>query len=205
MNALQPKKDSTAPKELGKPLVPATQVNRVRFSIDGKLLAAACFDGTVKRWAVGDKEPTELDPITGHNGWVTDLAFGVTQLFTVDSWGEMKAWLLREDSTVVKPRWSVPAAHDGWLRAISYHPRATAVATCGRDGFVRVWGRLRGEKWDECDIKADVLSVCFAVDGGSVFAGDLFGIVREIVKGKVSRTLELTEMHTLDRIRTWAA
>jgi WD40 repeat protein len=200
----QPKKaaDPNAPKELGKPLNPGVQVTRLRYSVDGKLLAAACFDGTVKFWDVSGKEPVKLPDLDGHNGWVTDLAFGQRLLFTADSWGSVKGWIFTEGMHPVKPRaWSIDAAHDGWIRAISYHPRATAVATCGKDGFIRVWGRLRPEKWHETDLKTDVLSVCFATDGGSVFAGDLFGVVREVKAGKVTRTFEAKELHKADRVQ----
>lgn len=205
MNAQQPKKapaDPNAPKELGKPLVPQTQVTRVRFSVGNALLAAACYDGTVKLWDVTGKEPAEVPALTGHNGWVTDLAFGSRLLFTADSWGELKGWIFTDGEERIKERaWSVPAAHDGWIRAISYNPRATAVATCGRDGFVRVWGRLKAEKWHEYDLKTDVLSVCYSPDGKSLYAGDLFGVVREIADGKVGRTFEAKELHKLDRIQ----
>ena len=54
--SLQPKA-AKAPKELGKPFNPGVQVNRIRFSPDGKLLSAACFDGRVRHWVVTGKEP----------------------------------------------------------------------------------------------------------------------------------------------------
>src|SRR3954462_8671116 len=98
---MQPKAPAAnAPKELGKPLVPPTQVTRVRFSPDGKLLAAACFDGKVRRWEVpsakpegfvSGKEPAELPALGEHNGWVTDIAFGAKTLFSCDSWGRLSA------------------------------------------------------------------------------------------------------------------
>src|SRR5687768_17482518 len=93
---LQPKAkaktDATKPAELGKPVNPPAQVTRVRFSPDGKLLAAAGTDGHVRRWDVSGKEPAELPPLAGHNGWVTGLAFAADKLFTADSWGRLSAW-----------------------------------------------------------------------------------------------------------------
>ncbi len=201
---MQPKKapaDPNAPKELGKPLAPTTQVTRVRFSRNGLRLAAACFDGKVRLWDVTGKEPAEQKPLGDHNGWVTDIAFGPGQLFSTDSWGRLSAWQFGGEE--VKAHWTVEAAHDGWARAVAVNARALAVASCGKDGFVRLWDRGRGKKIHEFETKTDLLSVCFSDDGKSVFAGDLFGVVREfeVLSGKVTRTFEAKELHKLDRIQ----
>ncbi len=199
---MQPKKDPNpnAPKELGKPLAPTTQVTRVRFSPDGKTLAAACFDGKIRRWDTSAKDPTELPLISGHNGWVTGLAFAGNALFSTDSWGR----LIASDVTAKEPKlWTVEAAHDGWARTVAIAPVDSPLATCGKDGFVRLWNRETGKKFNEFETKTDVLSVCFSADGKSVFAGDLFGIVREfeVSSGKVTRTFAVKELHKLDRIQ----
>lgn len=199
---MQPKAAAPAPKELGKPLAPPTQVTRVRYCPDGqgKLFAAACFDGTVKRWDLSGKEPVEFPAITGHNGWVTDLAFASFAIFSTDSWGRLTC----SDITAKEPKlWTVEATHDGWARAVAVARGNTPVATCGKDGFVRLWDNASGKKLGEIDVKADVLSVCFAADGKRVFAGDLFGVVREFTTtgGKLLRTFDAKELYKLDRIQ----
>src|SRR5262245_9082552 len=83
---------ANAPKELGKPLMPTTQVTRVRFSPDGKPLAAACFDGKLRRWDVGGKESVELPPTQAFNGWVTALGFTPKAIVAGGSWGALGAW-----------------------------------------------------------------------------------------------------------------
>lgn len=195
---MQPKAAS-APKELGKPLLPPTQVTRVRFSPDGALLAAACFDGKVRRWDMTGKEPAELPPLGEQNGWVTGLAFGAKALFSSDSWGRLSAW----DFAAKEPKrlWTVEAAHDGWARAVTVN--GSQLATCGKDGFVRVWTAADGKKVSEFDTKTDVLSVCFAADGRSVFAGDLYGNISEfdLTSGKSLRSISVQEFHKLDRIQ----
>lgn len=189
--------DPTQPKELGKPLTAPVQVSRLRFSPDGKTLAAACFDGTVRRWDVSGKDPAELPPLTGHNGWVVGLALGTEAMFSSDSWGRLSAW-----DAAGKPTWTVEAAHDGWLRTVAVSPDGATLATCGKDGFVRLWDAKAGKKTGEVAAKADVLSVCFAPDGKSVVAGDLFGVVREFdPAGKVLRTFEAKELHKTDRVQ----
>src|SRR5437868_2195479 len=160
---MQPKA-ANAPKELGKPLSPPTQVTRIRFSPDGKTLAAACFDGKVRRWDVSGKEPAELPEIAGHNGWVTDLAFDRNTLFSTDSWGRLTA----TDVSAKEPKrlWTVADAHDGWARGVAVDSVNFAPVTCGKDGIVQFWDRKTGEKLFGYEAKSDLLSVCCAPGGG---------------------------------------
>lgn len=201
----KPAADPTRPVEVKTPLTPPAQVFRVRFSPDGKVLAAGCSDGLVRRWDVSGSEPVELPPLAGHNGWVTGLAFmaipqkvGGSALFTSDSWGRITAWTAEG-----KQQWTVEAAHDGWARAVAVSPDKALVATCGRDGFVRQWGAATGERDVEWKVGADVLSVAFAPSGQGLVAGDLFGLVHEYdyAFGKPTRTFEGKEMYRLDRIQ----
>ena len=181
--------------ELGKPLGLPCQANRVRFSADGKLLAAACIDGVVRRWNVAGQAPTEAEPLKGHNGWVTELEFSKNALFTADSWGKLAAW-----GANGKEQWKRDSAHDGWLRMIAVHH--AALATCGKDGFVRIWNAADGKKTAEFALP-DVLAVRFSPNGKTLFTGDLFGIVREheLPSGKTLRSFDAKELYKLDRIQ----
>src|SRR5688572_21693508 len=126
---MQPKAPAAnGPKEIGKPIVPPTQVTRVRFSPDGKTLAAACFDGKVRRWDTSGKEPVELPAFGNHNGWTTDLAYGAKAIFSCDSWGRLSAW----GTADAKLLWTVEAAHDGWLRSVTLSPDGSRLVTCGK-------------------------------------------------------------------------
>src|SRR4051812_11413314 len=198
---MQPKA-ANAPKELGKPLAPPTQVTRVRFSPDGKSLAAACFDGKVRRWDVSGKEPTELPALGDHNGWVTDLLFMALppkvgdKLYTADSWGRLTAWDIDG-----KPRWTLDSAHDGWVRGIAHTPDTAVVATCGKDGYVRQWAAASGKRDIEWKVGADLPSLAMGPAGTShLYVGDQFGIIREFnyASGKPGRTFEAKELHKLD-------
>ncbi|MFO0806348.1 MAG: hypothetical protein U0791_24860 [Gemmataceae bacterium] len=195
---MQPAKGTIAApaKELGKPLVPPCQVLRIRFISDGKTLAAACTDGTIKRWDVTAKEPKELPALAGHNGWVTDLLFRKDSLLSADSWGRLTAW-----NADARPLWSVETAHDGWVRMIA--AMDAALATCGKDGFIRLWNPADGKKIAEFELKNDATAVAFPPDGKTLFSGDLFGLVREheLPSGKVRRILEVKELHKIDRIQ----
>jgi len=196
-----PPADPTKPAELGKPIDPPAQILRVRFAPDGTLLAAACSDGLVRRWDVTADAPADLPPLAGHNGWVTGLAFGKDVLFSADSWGRVSAW--NPAAKDAKPLWTVEAAHDGWVRTVALAPDGTTLATCGKDGFVRLWNANDGTKRSDVATAADTLSVAFGADGKTVLAGDLFGLVREfeVAGGKVLRTFEAKELHKHDRLQ----
>src|ERR1043166_5839351 len=73
---------------------PDRQLDIARFSPCGKILAAGAFDGTVRRWELGEKEVVEWPKLTGHHGWVTALVFGPSngRLYSADSWGQIAAW-----------------------------------------------------------------------------------------------------------------
>jgi hypothetical protein len=198
-----PSPSPNAPTELGKPLTPDVQLTRVRFSPCGTVLAAAAFDGTVRRWDVAGKDPKALPPLPGHDGWVTALAFlaDKKRLVSADSWGK----LLCRDYAGASPKasWQVPKAHDGWLRAVAVSPSGELVATAGRDGFVRLWSAADGAKRGEFAAGADTFSLAFHPGGKSLAAGDVFGVVRQfdLPAGKPVRTLEAKELYRLDRIQ----
>ncbi len=192
---MQSKAATAKPTELGKALSLPCQASRVRFSPDGKLLAAACIDGVVRRWNVAGKQPSESESLKGHNGWVTDLAFGKDLLFTGDSWGKLTAWNVNG-----KERWKHDSAHDGWLRMIAVHE--ALLATCGKDGSVRIWNAADGKKSSVFALP-NLMAVRFSPDGKTLFTGDLFGIVREhaLPSGKLLRSFEVKELYKLDRIQ----
>ncbi len=195
---MQPPKTPAPIKELGKPLNTPAQIFRLRYRADGTQVAAGCSDGLVHRWNLSGKEPVELPALTGHNGWVTGLAFVGDSLLTCDSWGRLTAW-----DANARQLWTVETAHDGWARAVAPSPDNTTVATCGRDGFVNLWKVKDGKKLAASAHTADTLTVIFAPDGKSLLAGDLFGIVRElpVAGGEAIRTFEAKELHRADRVQ----
>lgn len=181
------------PKERGQPLTPPCQVTRVRFSPDGRELAAACVDGVVRRWDVtGDPKP--LPELKAHDGWASDLTYRPNGgLLAADTWGKLVCW------TGEKVRWSI-TAHDGWLRAVA--AAGDAIATCGRDGYLRQWD-AKGGRVRETKVGADLFALTFTPDGGSVLVGDLFGTIRafDAKTGAKVREIERKEFHLLDRIQ----
>jgi WD40 repeat protein len=196
------------PKE-AKTLKLDRQLNAVRFTACGRFLLAAGHDGSVRRFDATSDDLPELKPLAGHSGWVQRVVPALKQgdaapelAFSADSWGQLRCSSITDDTA--PPKWSVAAAHDGWILDLVLSPNGQMLATCGIDRMVRIWSTADGSKKHEfANPDWEVLSVAFAPDERSVVAGDLSGMVRQwdLVTGKATRELNAAELHKSDRLQ----
>ena len=203
----QPAAAKPAPKELGKPIALDRQAGVMRFSAEGKLLAVGAYDASVRLFdaSPANGELEELPAIRGHHhGYVDALAMakvgGTPCLFTADTWGRLTCWDVTKEPA---QKWSHEKAHDGWIRQLAVSLDATKLASCGRDGIVRVWNTADGKLLHELkEHGEDVYAVAFHSDG-TLVSGDLKGVVRhwDLKSGKTVRQFDASVLHKLDRIQ----
>ncbi|MGV9785661.1 nSTAND1 domain-containing NTPase [Streptomyces sp. NPDC003435] len=150
------------------------------FSPDGKLLATASYDRTVRLWNVADRgHPKPLGaPLHGHRSWVSSAVFspdGHTLASAGDD-GTIHLWDVTDPAhptSLGEPL----TGHDGTIYLVAFSPDGRTLASAGEDRTVRLWDvadphrarpleALRGHS-------APVRSVAFSPDGRTLAsAGD---------------------------------
>ncbi|MFE9608185.1 hypothetical protein [Streptomyces sp. NPDC006012] len=155
------------------------------FRPDGKVLATAGYDRTVRLWDVSDRtRPRPLGkPLTGHSSWVSSAVFspdGRTLASAADD-GTVRLWNVAAPSrpqSLGKPL----AGHSGTIYLVAFSPDGRTLAAATDDHVVRLWdirdparptalGALTGHT-------SAVRSVGFSPDGRTLAAGGDDGSIR---------------------------
>ncbi len=133
-------------------------VNNICFCTDGKILALASADRTVKLWCL---DGTEIKTFQGHSGWVTSICFSPNgqMLASASGDGTVKLWCL--DGTEIKTF----QGHNGWVTSVCFSPDGQMLASASGDGTIKLWC-LDGTQRQTFEGHTDsVNSVCFSPDG----------------------------------------
>ena len=197
-------KERYQPKLLSQ-ITTARQVFGARFVADDLLMSGG-YDALVHRWKRNGDKFEERAPLHGHHGWVSALTVspGGQQVFTADSWGEIRCW--SADESVTEAVWSNRTAHDGWIRALAVNNAGTVLTSAGRDGLIQLWSTETGALIRELtalDGNSDYFSVLFHPTDGSVITGDFFGRVRQwnAGDGSLVREYNATELFVEHRLQ----
>jgi WD40 repeat protein/transcriptional regulator with XRE-family HTH domain len=155
-------------------------VRGVAFSPNGKLLASADADGTVRLWNLATGQAgTVFPPDTGSEPGVNGVAFSPDSQLLASADGVLRVWNAGTGRLVSSP---LPATLYG-VNGVAFSPDGTLLATADADGTARLWNPVTGQEVRaplavDTGTGGGVNGVAFSRDGTLLATADADGTVR---------------------------
>ena len=134
-------------------------VNAVAFSPDGKQLASASDDHTVRLWDAATGE--QVKKLEEHSSRVTAVAFSPDGKQLASASGD-KTVRLRDAATGEQVK--KLEGHSGWVSAVAFSPDGKQLASASNDGTARLWDAATGEQMKMFKLQAIISSLRFSSD-----------------------------------------
>ncbi|WP_306332747.1 hypothetical protein [Streptomyces sp. KL118A] len=155
------------------------------FSPNGRLLATASYDRTVRLWDLSDPtRPKPLGkPLTGHKSWVSTAVFSPdgNTLASASDDGTIRLWNVRDPR---RPRLlgSPVTGQGGAIYLLAFSPDGRTLAAANEDRAVRLWDVDEPRRPQRIATLTGhteaVRSVAFSHDGRTLAAGGDDGTIR---------------------------
>ena len=144
------------------------------FSPNGRILAAANYDSTIRVWESGSWK--QLSTLRGHTRPINKIAFSHDGALLASAGvdGKVRLWNPRAGELVR----TIDVDTEG-VAALAFSPDGKLLATSGKDPCIRLWNASTGELAKQIHGHTDfVTEVIFSPDGKWIASGGWDGTVR---------------------------
>jgi WD40 repeat protein len=146
----------------------------VSYSPDGRRLASASWDGTIKVWDV--QSGVETATLRGHTQWVTAVCFSPDgkRLASASYDQTVKLWDSHSGALI-----ATLSGHTKWVQSVAYSPDGARLASASADRTVKVWDARGGAELATLRGHAlPVPSVAYSPDGTRLASASNDGTVK---------------------------
>jgi WD40 repeat protein/serine/threonine protein kinase len=168
-------------------------VRTVAYSPDGRLIASAGRDHTIRIWDMYEKRM--IDPVlTGHNDWVNAVAFSADgkMLASGGDDGSLFVW----DMNSSPPTAQRFGGHNEAIWSVAFSPDGQQLASGGADNAIRLWDTHTGEGLAaNNDHTGPVYTLDYSPDGARLASGSEDNTVR-LWDARTLEALNILEGHT---------
>ncbi len=165
-------------------------VNSVAFLLDGKTVASAGGDNSVKLWDI--ESGRQIKSLAGHTRYILSVA--VSSKGTLASGGldnTVKLWNVETGE-----QFKSLAGHSSVIYSVAFSPDAKTVASASGDHTVKLWNVETGQQLKSLEGHTDqVFSVTFSPDGKTIASGSIDNTIK-LWNVETGQQLKSFEGHT---------